>query len=238
MVKTLLFDLDGTLLPMDTDAFAYAYIDLLAEKVNSSLNIPNFTDVLWEATFAMVNDSNPHKLNKEVFWDNFLSSVSYDENVLNPIFDNFYNNDFPTLSHIVSKENSLPYEIVDTAIKNDFEIVIATNPVFPKEAIMERLRWVNIHNFPYTLITTYENMHFAKPNIEYYGEILKKINRKPKECIMFGNDVDEDLIAGKIGIKTYLVMDYIINRENRDIDSDYRGSLKDVVDFIELIANE
>ena len=89
-------------------------------------------------------------------------------------------------------------------------MVVATNPVFPLQAIRERLRWGGFGDTEFTLITSYENMHFCKPRRQYYKEILRMLGRKPAECWMIGNDVGEDLVAGELGISTFLVQDYLI----------------------------
>ena len=112
---------------------------------------------------------------------------------------------------------------------------MATNPLFPLKAVHSRLSWGKLHDIPFKLITSYETSHFCKPNIEYYQEIVEKLGCSPSECLMIGNDVKEDLIAGKLGIKTYRVTDTIINTENLAITADYSGSLLDLHSHIDSI---
>ena len=88
---------------------------------------------------------------------------------------------------------------IELALARGFEVVIATNPVFPQKAIFERLRWGGFANKKFNLITSYENMHFCKPKPQYYAEILSKLGRTPAECWMIGNDVEEDLVAAQLG---------------------------------------
>jgi len=110
--------------------------------------------------------------------------------------------------------------------------VLATNPLFPLIAIKERMRWAGVSEFDFALITSYEEMHACKPNLEYYREICAKIKVPARNCLMVGNDVEEDLIAQKIGMQTFLVEDYLLNRHDLPINADYRGSLKELYQFV------
>jgi FMN phosphatase YigB (HAD superfamily) len=231
MVKALLFDLDGTLLPVDTDEFIGSYLKLLSSKLEKWMEAKEFIKKLMESTYAMINNLDPLKTNKDVFWEEFCPKISHKKEELAPIFDEFYERDFPRLARLVPK-NPIPHRILKAAHEKGYEMVIATNPIFPESAILERLRWIDALEFPYKLITTYENMHFAKPQIEYYAEILEKIGKDPGECLMIGNDVEEDMVAGKLGIKTYLVTDYLLNRNNIDFKADYTGTLENLLDFV------
>ncbi|ADL07623.1 HAD family hydrolase [Thermosediminibacter oceani] len=234
-MKTLLFDLDGTLLPLDTDEFIENYMKMLSHEINDLIPAEIFVKKLLDSTYAMINNLDPSKTNMEVFWEHFFEGLDCDKTAVMSRIDEFYIRKFPDLRRVV-KENPLPYRILKEAESLGYELVIATNPIFPEIAIRERLRWINAENFPYRLITTYENMHFAKPYMEYYEEILSIIGAEPEECVMVGNDVDEDLIAGKLGIKTFLVTDHMINRNNRKPDPDYSGTLEDLLSFVKSLG--
>lgn len=67
---------------------------------------------------------------------------------------------------------------ISAMIKNNrrgYRLVLATNPVFPREAILERMRWAGVERAPWEIITTYEEYHFCKPNPNYFAEILAKM---------------------------------------------------------------
>ena len=49
---------------------------------------------------------------------------------------------------------------------------------------------------------------------------------------MVGNDVSEDMIAGQLGIRTFLLTDSIINKENKDIRQYPNGSFPELLNFI------
>ncbi|MGB9839013.1 HAD family hydrolase [Thermovenabulum sp.] len=232
MIDTLLFDLDGTLLPLDTDEFINSYLKLIARKMSKFFDPQQFIDLLLDSTMAMVNNLDPSKTNKEVFWEAFFSNnINIEKEILQFEFEEFYDKDFPSLKKVL-KPHPFPNKILKTAFLMNYDVVIATNPIFPLNAIKQRLRWINSENFPYRLITSYEIMHFTKPHIQYYEEILSIIKKSPENCLMIGNDVEEDLIVRKLGVKTFLLKDYMINRNNKKIISDYSGSFNDLLNLI------
>ena len=49
---------------------------------------------------------------------------------------------------------------------------------------------------------------------------------------MVGNDVKEDMVAKELGMDVFLITDYIINVENRDINEFPHGSWEDFKVFI------
>jgi phosphoglycolate phosphatase-like HAD superfamily hydrolase len=57
MITTVLFDLDGTLLPMDQDAFTRGYFKFLAAKLAPHGYEPKqLVEAIWTGTEAMVRN--------------------------------------------------------------------------------------------------------------------------------------------------------------------------------------
>ena len=48
----------------------------------------------------------------------------------------------------------------------------------------------------------------------------------PEECLMVGNDVEEDLVAGTIGVQTVLVTDCLINTKSLPEKADHKVELQ------------
>ena len=94
------------------------------------------------------------------------------------------------------------------------------------------MQWAGIDNFSWDLVTTYENSRACKPNPLYFRQIIEEIKVSPEECLMVGNDVQEDLVASTLGMKTFLVTDYLIDRGQPLYQPDHRGSLQDLLSFI------
>ncbi len=61
-------------------------------------------------------------------------------------------------------------EVVQKLFDLGLRVVIATNPIFPKDIMYERLRWAEVEDLPFDLVTSYEDSHYAKPNPPFTTE--------------------------------------------------------------------
>jgi len=224
-VKYILFDLDGTLLDNDVSIFLPYYFDLLATKFSPFLDKERMVQALLGATKAMIEAWHPEKYNKEFFWEKFeeMTSVPYEK--VQQATENFYDVDYPRLSYL-TKEIPGARQLLIDLLNNGYELVLATNALFPQKAIYQRMAWAKIEDLPFILVTTYENMHSGKPNLNYYKEILELIKAQPQEALMVGNSLQEDMIAKKLGISTF----YLLKDDDAfDPDLvDFSGSLEDL----------
>ena len=229
MINTILFDLDGTLLPMDTQIFTERYFKELSVKLKDYFTPEEVTKHMWGSTEYMINSKDIDKTNQEVFFDDFYKNVKHSEEILNPIFDDFYENDFNNIKD-VSERNEDMIESVKLLKQKGYDMVIATNPLFPKSAMLNRVKWAGLKEEDFIFITSFEEMHYAKPNIKFYEEILEKVDKEPSECLMVGNDIAEDMVVKEIGITTYLITDYAVG-DIKDKNIDYSGNYKKFYEF-------
>ena len=89
-VNTILFDLDGTLLPMDQDTFTKAYFKALCKRVAPLGYDPDtIIKCIWAGTGAMAKNDGT-KTNYQVFWDAFASVIGKDVLSKKDRFDEFY----------------------------------------------------------------------------------------------------------------------------------------------------
>lgn len=231
MIKTLLFDLDGTLLQVDMGVFLPAYLKVLAPRAASALDPRRFAADLMASTQVMVRNQDPAKTNQEVFIADFFARTGLDPEAWLPVFDDFYRTDFHQLRPLTAP-HPVARPLVEAALERGYEVVIATNPVFPRVAIEARLEWGNLAGLPFRLITSYEVMHFSKPNPRYFTEIMDKLGRQADECVMVGNDAGEDLTACKVGMKTFLTKDCPAGRPAEDCPPTWEGKLEDVYERV------
>ena len=75
-------------------------------------------------------------------------------------------------------------------------------------------------------------MHYCKPRIEYYREIMEIINKRPENCLMVGNDAEEDMVVHRLGMKTFLLDVHLIKRADKLPPVDYMGGYRDLYDFV------
>ena len=220
--NNLLFDLDGTLLPMDMDYFLERYFSALGSHFSSQVDTEKFIDSLLKATGAMIK--NDGKLsNKEVFTKEFFKILpELNQEAAFDIFDEFYRNKFPSLGDNISTDPQT-VKVIEILKSNDKTLILATNPVFPMEAVESRLKWIGLSADHFDLITCYSNMHYCKPNPEYYQEILDKMEIDSKGSLMIGNDEREDMIAGELGIDKILIKDNL-KKSGQGYKPDWQGS--------------
>ena len=230
----ILFDLDGTLLPMDQDAFTGSYFSNLAAKAATKGYQPNaLIDTVWAGTAAMVKNDGT-KTNEAVFWE--LFAAKYGGDALNdiPFFEEFYRTDFQKVRELCGFA-PMAKEIVHNLKARGLRVILATNPLFPAIATESRIRWAGLEPVDFELYTTYENSRHCKPNPEYYKDIMAELNLTAEECVMVGNDVGEDMIAEKLGMKVFLLTDCLINKQNEDISKYPHGGFKELAVFLNSI---
>lgn len=230
MYKAVLFDLDGSLLPLDEKAFIKIYFDGVNKRFSDKYNSQVFMDAFWKGTLAMMNNDGADS-NKNAFWKTFQKYINCDYETIEKEFFDYYRTDFEAVK-AVCKPNPYSKKIIDFLKEKGVTIVLATNPLFPQVATFERIGWTGLSPSDFVLITTYEDNYYCKPNLNYYREILKRIGCRPEECLMVGNDVREDMVVEELGMKTFLLTECLLNPENKDIGRFQSGSLQDFYQII------
>lgn len=235
MFEAILFDLDGTLLEINMEIFLQHYFAEMMKKAQESgyQDVKRLVALVYQATDGMIADCSD-TLNEAAFMQRFLAEWTYPEQEMRSFFDDFYSQAYPRLKPYCRPLPGIP-ELMSRIFARGYKVVIATNAVFPLTAIQQRMDWGGIGHFHYDLITSYEFMHYCKPHPEYYQEISDKIGVKPENCLMIGNDTGEDLPAGQIGMKTFLVEDQLIDKGDSGFSPDWRGSLADMINFIDRL---
>ena len=230
-ITTVLFDLDGTLLPMDQNVFIKAYFGGLARRLAPHGYDPQkLIDSIWQGTAAMVKN-NGDVTNEERFWQGFEAAYGKPARQDEEHFAAFYREDFDSVSASCGYTPAAR-EIVDTAKSCGLRVALATNPIFPAMATERRIAWAGLSPSDFELVTTYENSRHCKPNPDYYRDVMQTLGVKPEECVMVGNDVGEDMIAETLGARVFLLTDNLINSKNADISVYPNGSYADLIDFI------
>lgn len=235
MYDAILFDLDGTLLQLDNERFIKVYFKALAPHLAPYFGDRDFTKPVLYGTEAMMKSDGQKGTLRQVFMHAFDQQSPVPFKQLEPVFLNFYRTDFNQVSAI-SKRNALAQPVLDAAQRLTSRIVLATVPVFPLVAIQARLVWAGLEAFPFTLITSFENMQYSKPNPSYFREIADRIGVRPEHCLMIGNDGIDDLAAGVAGMETYLVLDDPLNLHRTRYAPTYSGTMAELLEFISQLA--
>ena len=154
MLKTILFDLDGTLLPMEEKAFLSTYYRALYAEIGTGIPKEAFFAALQAGVDAMLRGDDGDTTNDRRFWRVFCGMLGVEERVLRPQADHFYTNGFRVAKQVV-EPSSLPLKIVRTLQEKGYELVLTTNPVFPLCATHERMGWIGLAPSDCAHITSY-----------------------------------------------------------------------------------
>lgn len=202
MPLTLLLDLDDTLLTNDVDTFVPVYLEALTKYLSAKVHPARLATHLLAATRKMIATGDPACTLEEVFDEHFYPALGESKQALAGSIQGFYEEIFPTLAHLTAPRPEA-VRLVDTAFERGWRVVVATNPLFPRRAIEHRLAWAGlpVERYPFELVTSYEHMHFAKPNPAYYAEILGRLGWPGDPVAVVGNSLVDDLApAAALGI--------------------------------------
>lgn len=229
--KAILFDMDGTLVPMDTDAFIKGYFGLLFRKLSKHGFDPNlFAKQMWAGVSAMVENDGSFT-NEERFWQVFCKLTGTEKDAINADCLDFYEREFQQAQQFTGS-NPLAAEAVRIAREKAELVILATNPMFPMVGQKTRMSWVGLKPEDFDLVTSYEEERFCKPNPMYYTSICQRFGLEPSECLMIGNDENEDMYAGaQAGLQGWLVTDWMIPCKTHPWD----GNRGDFVHTMEML---
>lgn len=243
-MNTVLFDLDGTLLPMKMEEYMETYIkSFKAYLSNKGYDSEKIMKGFWIGVDAVSNNDG-FLTNEECFWKAFENFMCPSEKKMPPrekhklerAITKFYNTDYD-VARFNTRPTAYAKECIDILKEKGYGVVIATNPFYPEVAITKRLEWAGIYEDDYILATTYENSCFCKPDLNYYRHILQTIDKDPEDCLMVGNDVNEDMCAFKIGMDVFLLDECLINTKHEDTSEYKRGKWEHFRLFVEELPS-
>lgn len=236
-IKAILFDLDGTLLQMDQDSFVNKYFgSLISFLARRGFEPKKLARAMGISIEGMIKNTGGGT-NEEVFWSIF--SREYGKNMTPeiPLFEEFYNTEFDSVSVVAEPTPAVP-ELIRELKSRGYMLILATNPVFPLIATKKRALWTGVDISDFELVTSYENSYYSKPNIDYYKAILSSLSLSADECLMVGNDVSDDMIAKSLGMKVFLLTNHLINKDGEDINNYPNGDFSSLMRYISEISDE
>ena len=231
--QAILFDLDGTLLPMELESFAKIYFGALAKELAPfGLTPETLFKPFWAGTKAMMVNTTG-KLNADVFWETFTALTGVDRAQVEPVCDAFYATGFQA-ARAATKDNPLAKEAVRIAREKADKVILATNPLFPMAGQKTRLSWLGLTPEDFDLVTCYTTDRFCKPNPAYFHDVCQRMELDPAKCLMIGNDDKEDMhCATAAGMEAYLVTDCRLP----DKDHPWQGAQGTFAEMIEMLKS-
>jgi FMN phosphatase YigB (HAD superfamily) len=237
---TLLADLDDTLLENDFASFLPHYLDALGKHIASIEKPEVLIPKLMAATQKMIENNRPDRTLKQVFDNSFFPASDVTPDDMQTTIDNFYAEVFPNLCRY-TKPRPDAIQLVKQTFESGCRVAIATNPLIPRVAIIERLEWAGIspQDYAFSMITSYETFHFAKPNPAYFAELLAQIGWPEGGVIMIGDNLDDDIIASRrLGLPAF----WISSQETNAVPGAYTptasGSISDFSTWLDTVPSE
>jgi len=205
LLQAILFDLDDTLIRTDTDAFLRRYFDSLEQYLSDICDGEMLQRWIGLSCQRIMASEHPEQTNLEAFCEEFTRLSGLERDEYWPRLRQFYSEVYPALKDDITPMPNARRAVLEAKARG-LRLVIATNPLFPLEAVEARLRWGGIDDVEFDLLTALENMHYAKPQPQYYLEAAQAIGVEAEKCLAVGNDMVLDIIPAKrAGMWTYLV---------------------------------
>lgn len=130
-MRAVLFDLDGTLLPMDIEKFMKLYFYEMGKVFEDVLDRDSLVDKVMKATKVMVMDVSD-RTNEEVFMEAYENMIDENLALHREKWDEFYADGYGN----VKVSSSISDEMVESVRllkEKGMKIVLVTNPLFPKK---------------------------------------------------------------------------------------------------------
>jgi FMN phosphatase YigB (HAD superfamily) len=232
--SVLMIDLDGTLLDIEVAFFLGPMVQAMHGCFEELVSRDTFTEGLFRGIEEIMAKPRPEgETNQDGFTSTFsaLTGVSPEEVVRR--FDRFYSDVFPTLNGHARPRDGAGW-FVRKASERGYRLVLATNPIFPTTAVIERLGWAGVDPGMFDFIPGLETMGSCKPQVEYFFDLADRAGVSPTTCLMIGNDVQQDLPASETGMDTFLVEGHLVDRGTTHREPCARGSLKELGEMLGL----
>lgn len=234
MTFHLLFDLDDTLLDSNIESLVPVYFQKLAAHLADVVPPEPMLQELMRSTMAMYRNTRADQTLEEVFSAEFYPPLGTTHEALADRIEQFYDEIFPSLQPL-TRPRPQAIALVEWALSRGWEVSIATDPLFPRKAILHRLRWAKLapENYPFRLISDFQTFHFAKASVSYFSEFLGRLGWDGESpLLMVGDSIERDVIpARQAGIPVFWLKS--AGQTSPEAEGIPQGTLADLKIFLE-----
>ena len=233
-IKTVLFDMDGTLLNMGESAFEKEYLKRMVLFLEQ--RYPGYGKDLVKAVgygAEMMKVSDGSRTNLEVFWEGFEKASGKTREEIEPVITQYYQTDFTHIGDTYVPDEDMQ-NAVRTLHQKGYQLLVATTPVVPRIANDERVRWSGLSDIPWLDVTSFETYNYSKPNVKYFEQICSKYQLNPAECLMIGDSLVKDYPATELGMDFYL----LLNEDSPEAEKQFegkKGTRKELLAYVESL---
>ena len=231
-IRAVLFDLDGTLIDVDMNRFVPMYLRRLTDYMSDQVNPALATEALHHAVAAMFANVDASRTLESILLEVLETELAISPELYAECLEQFCQNDLESLRHLVTV-HPLAAQLIGSSRNRGWEVVLATNPIFPRSVIDARLNWAELDSEVFHHVTAYETAHFCKPSAGFFEEVLERLQLSAEACLMVGNDTLHDLSASRVGMQTCLLTPWSIKRPGVHFKADWQGRHEDLLALFE-----
>ena len=233
-IKTLLVDLDGTLLGNHSFPLSIQFIRDSLRALRKHQGLRDSIRTLVEIQKELRVPSSNKQTNEQRVLELFSKRMKVSTELARQMLGDAVRSIFPNLKgHFYPVDGAKDFL---AWAQNRYELILATNPVWTEDIVRLRLEWAGISPSIFKSITHVKTMHSVKPHGAYYQEILDQNGLSCDECILIGDDLKMDLPASEVGIRVF-----IVGKKNRVIELKHKrakapaikGTYKDLKQILE-----
>lgn len=200
MIKAVLLDLDNTLIHNPDRLFANAFSQAWNDYLSDALHIHDATAILRSCINQFSQPGIHTRSNYAVLIDNIADQSNLSRTQIIECLASFFEG--ANYRNVISQITPIAGagDLITELSARNLAVVIATNPIYPLNAILARLKQAGLPDNPeyYAFISSAENMHYAKPNPAYFAEILGRVGVEPDEAIIIGDSLTNDIMPAHI----------------------------------------
>jgi len=233
--RAVLFDLDGTLLEVQMERFIPAYLGELSRLFSDLVEPERFRNGVRAVILSLLQPREAELTNADYFLHEVERNLGIPGERFRRSFSAWAETGLERLKPLV-EPLPLAADLVAAAGGAGREVVIATNPVFPRAVIEARLAWGGLADCHFRHVTWAENSRSCKPNSSYFAHLLELLGLPAEACLMVGNDTGHDLAAAELGISTWLVETWLVDRAPGRYRPDFRGGHEDLLRFLKNLS--
>jgi len=232
-VQAVLFDLDGTLVDVDMNRFIPSYLQKLTGRMSGQASQSRAIRAFHKAVAEMFANTDAARTLEAILFEVLLSELAIAAEEYTESLACFCEQDLETLRPLV-EGHPLSSKLIASCQARGWRVVLATNPIFPREVVDARIAWGGLDGGLFHHVTAYETAHYCKPNPAFFEELLELLQLPAEACLMIGNDPLHDLSAGQVGMQTCLLTPWKVNRPGTRFKADWQGSHEELLNLIAL----
>lgn len=229
--QAVLFDLDGTLLQVQMHDFIPKYISAFHTRCQDLVDHRQLQDAMRAGIHLLLEIEDGARTNQQRFFAFVAAQLDLDPDLLGQRYAEFLGGDYEFLASAI-EPLPLANTLINICRRAAVPVVLATNPVFPRQLIEARCRWGGIDITAFDLVTSLENTRYCKPQLGYFYDLAAQLDLAPQNCLMVGNDTSHDLAAGETGMTTWLVDTWMMVRKGPNFTPHFRGNHEQLHDFL------